>query len=61
MDLIVDFFAALQDILPAKAVLAQPEDKAPYETDWRRIHNHLIPASALLARVTSSVTRITMA
>ncbi len=36
----MDFLAKLRNVLPAKAILTAPEDKAPYETDWRRIHSH---------------------
>jgi FAD/FMN-containing dehydrogenase len=36
----MDFFSALQAVLPEKAILTAPEDKAPYEEDWRHIHKH---------------------
>jgi len=36
----MDFLAALKNLLPEKAILTAPEDKSPYETDWRQIHNH---------------------
>jgi len=36
----MDLLSVLHDILPAKAILTAPEDKAPYETDWRHIHSH---------------------
>jgi FAD/FMN-containing dehydrogenase len=31
---------SLRNILPAKAVLTANDDKAPFETDWRHIHQH---------------------
>jgi len=34
------FLHALQQILPAKAILTETADRAPFETDWRRIHSH---------------------
>ena len=34
------FFAILQTALPPKAILTEAADRAPFETDWRRIHNH---------------------
>jgi len=30
----------LRSILPAKAILTADSDKAPFETDWRRLHQH---------------------
>jgi FAD/FMN-containing dehydrogenase len=36
----MEFLEALLAALPPKAVLTEDADKAPYETDWRRIHNH---------------------
>jgi FAD/FMN-containing dehydrogenase len=42
-----DFLAALQAVLPAKAILTAPEDKAAFETDWRHIHSHAALCAAL--------------
>jgi FAD/FMN-containing dehydrogenase len=36
----MDFLQSLQATLPPKAVLTADGDKAPYETDWRRVHHH---------------------
>jgi FAD/FMN-containing dehydrogenase len=36
----MDFLQSLQAALPPKAILTAASDKASYETDWRRIHNH---------------------
>ena len=35
-----ELIAALGQALPAGAILAEPADKAPYEQDWRQLHNH---------------------
>jgi FAD/FMN-containing dehydrogenase len=35
-----DFIGSLRAALPAKAVLATPEDRAPFEADWRKLSNH---------------------
>jgi FAD/FMN-containing dehydrogenase len=36
----MDFLQSLQAALPPKAVLTGDADKAPFEADWRQIHNH---------------------
>ena len=36
----MDFLQSLRAALPPKAFLKADADKAPYETDWRHIHNH---------------------
>jgi FAD/FMN-containing dehydrogenase len=36
----MDFLQSLQTALPPKAILIEAADKAPFETDWRRIHSH---------------------
>jgi len=48
----MDFIAELRNLLPDNAVLTAPEDKSPFETDWRHIHSHpalcvVLPETAL--------------
>jgi FAD/FMN-containing dehydrogenase len=47
----MDLITALRDVLPAKALLTEAADRAPFEVDWRRIHHHpalcvVLPESA---------------
>ncbi len=35
-----DFLAALHQILPANAVITDPVEKTPFETDWRRLYHN---------------------
>jgi FAD/FMN-containing dehydrogenase len=37
---VTDFLAALKQILPASAVITDPAEKAPFETDWRRLYHN---------------------
>ena len=36
----MDLIEALRKVLPDKAILTAAEDRAPFETDWRHLHNH---------------------
>jgi len=36
----MDLIEALRKVLPAKAILTAPEDRAAFEADWRHVHNH---------------------
>jgi FAD/FMN-containing dehydrogenase len=38
--LTTDFLQSLRGIVPLKAILTADADKAPFETDWRQIHQH---------------------
>ena len=53
----MDFCTALKDLLGAHGVLTAPEDRAPFERDWRGLSNH--PAIAVaLPKTTKQVSDI---